>query len=251
MFDPDNPDRPPLPPDDPTSQKFDAVRRRHARLAALAPRRRYAVRGKSLLDEVSGVQRRRRVGSRPLRGRSNCPAGFAEYQRALEELYLSALDVTFQRFRFDAQFFGSNSNFLHGRRAAAPRRQRRPQPPAGRRELAPGSQAFGHRRRTDRGRRQFADVAVRRPRPKQLHLVVEFLDNATAVASGRSGRGDGEPYPSRTHAPGGRPPNGIFSPRLLRADRLGRSLPPSPVRTELDLDTLQPNLFGSVGGSFR
>ena len=35
-----------------------------------------------------------------------------EYQRAMEELYLSALDVTFQRFRFDAQFFGGHSTFF-------------------------------------------------------------------------------------------------------------------------------------------
>ena len=34
-----------------------------------------------------------------------------EYQEQLEELYLSALDVSFERFRFDAQFFGGNSVF--------------------------------------------------------------------------------------------------------------------------------------------
>lgn len=33
------------------------------------------------------------------------------YQSALESLYLSALDVTFERFRFDAQFFGGNATF--------------------------------------------------------------------------------------------------------------------------------------------
>ena len=32
-----------------------------------------------------------------------------EYQRALEGVYLSALDVSFQRFQFDTQFFGGNS----------------------------------------------------------------------------------------------------------------------------------------------
>jgi len=32
-----------------------------------------------------------------------------DYQRELEDLYLSALDVSFQRFRFDTQFFGGNS----------------------------------------------------------------------------------------------------------------------------------------------
>jgi hypothetical protein len=32
-----------------------------------------------------------------------------EYQQNLEELYLSALDVSFERFRFDAQFFSANA----------------------------------------------------------------------------------------------------------------------------------------------
>jgi hypothetical protein len=34
-----------------------------------------------------------------------------EYQEQLETLYLSGLDVTFERFRFDAQFFGGSSIF--------------------------------------------------------------------------------------------------------------------------------------------
>ena len=41
------------------------------------------------------------------------------YQQQLETLYLSGLDVTFERFRFDSQFFGGTSIFLHGRRRAA------------------------------------------------------------------------------------------------------------------------------------
>ncbi len=36
-----------------------------------------------------------------------------EYQRALEELYLSALDVSFERFRFDDQYFAGYSGFLN------------------------------------------------------------------------------------------------------------------------------------------
>ncbi|MCA9248381.1 MAG: TolC family protein [Planctomycetales bacterium] len=35
-----------------------------------------------------------------------------DYQQQLEELYLSALDVTFERFRFDTQLFGGFSTFL-------------------------------------------------------------------------------------------------------------------------------------------
>ncbi len=34
-----------------------------------------------------------------------------DYQEQLEDLYLSALDVSFERFRFDSQFFGGNSVF--------------------------------------------------------------------------------------------------------------------------------------------
>jgi outer membrane protein TolC len=35
-----------------------------------------------------------------------------DYQQELEELYLSALDVSFERFRFDAQFFGGSEIFI-------------------------------------------------------------------------------------------------------------------------------------------
>jgi len=35
-----------------------------------------------------------------------------EYQQELEDLYLSALDVSFERFQFDTQFFGGNSTFF-------------------------------------------------------------------------------------------------------------------------------------------
>jgi outer membrane protein TolC len=35
-----------------------------------------------------------------------------DYQRELEDLYLSALDVTFERFRFDVQFFGGTETFF-------------------------------------------------------------------------------------------------------------------------------------------
>lgn len=35
-----------------------------------------------------------------------------DYQRELEDLYLSALDVTFERFQFDTQFFGGNDTFF-------------------------------------------------------------------------------------------------------------------------------------------
>lgn len=49
-----------------------------------------------------------------------------EYQRQLENLYLSALNVTAERFRFDVQFFGGHSTFFTAdgpRRAGGPRSQ--------------------------------------------------------------------------------------------------------------------------------
>jgi hypothetical protein len=105
MFDPNNPDRPPMPPDDPTSSKLmqcvDGMRgwphwRRNGDTpyvenplwAQCLPR---GDDGVVVLDHPAAVQ----LALLDSRG----------YQTALEQLYLSALDVTFQRFRFDAQFF--------------------------------------------------------------------------------------------------------------------------------------------------
>jgi hypothetical protein len=37
-----------------------------------------------------------------------------DYQEQLETLYLSSLDVTFERFRFDTQFFSGSRSFTLG-----------------------------------------------------------------------------------------------------------------------------------------
>ena len=111
MFDPSCPDCPPMPPDDPTSHrlmhcvdckqgspcwrcygKTPFVENPHWR--ECLP---YDEHGDLVLNREGAVQVAL-VNSR-------------EYQRALEDLYLSALDVTFERFRFDVQFFGGNSTF--------------------------------------------------------------------------------------------------------------------------------------------
>ena len=112
FYDPDCPDRPPMPPDDPTSHELmHCVDGKHtwpyekhygctpyvenpAWQAYLS----YDDAGYVTLDSQSAVLLAL-VQSR-------------DYQRELEDLYLSALDVTFQRFRFDAQFFGGNSTFF-------------------------------------------------------------------------------------------------------------------------------------------
>jgi len=112
MFDPNNPDRPPMPPDDPTSHELmhcvDGKRGwahwdrngntpfvENPAWANCLPRN---DEGAVVFDRLTAVQVAL-LNSR-------------EYQRELENLYLSALDVTFQRFRFDAQFFGVNSTFF-------------------------------------------------------------------------------------------------------------------------------------------
>lgn len=119
MYDGYDPDNEPLPPDDPTSHKLmhyvDGMEgypcwhlngdinvvENPEWLAHLARNDR----GEILLDLNQSV----RLGLLHSR----------EYQRELEDLYLSALDVTFERFRFDVQYFaGNDTNFF----ADGPRR---------------------------------------------------------------------------------------------------------------------------------
>lgn len=110
MFDPFNPDFPPMPPDDPTA---------HTRMHCVDGKRAYNwhkypstgevddqhwlsflpwnEQGRVQIDMTGAVQLAY-VHSR-------------EYRKELEDLYLSALDVSFERFRFDAQFFAGNATF--------------------------------------------------------------------------------------------------------------------------------------------
>jgi outer membrane protein TolC len=112
FFDPNDPDRPPMPPDDPTSHLLmhcvDCKRgfccwHRHGDTPCMEnPAWRaclpYVEDGAAVLNRQTALQLAL-INSR-------------EYQFALEAVYLSALDVTFQRFRLDAQFFGGNSTFF-------------------------------------------------------------------------------------------------------------------------------------------
>lgn len=109
LFDPFDPDCEPMPPDDPNSHelmhcvdghrgwkhwhdKGDAPFVDAQTWLSSLPR---DENGEVVLDLANSV----RVARKHSR----------EYQAQLEDLYLSSLDVTFERFRFDAQFFAGNT----------------------------------------------------------------------------------------------------------------------------------------------
>ncbi len=112
LFDPSCPDYPPMPPDDPTSHKLmhcvDGKKGwAHWHDSGNTPYvenpswERYLPVG---ADGTLVLDRQAAVEMSLLHSRS--------YQQELEDLYLSALNVTFERFRFDAQFFGGNDTFF-------------------------------------------------------------------------------------------------------------------------------------------
>lgn len=112
MYDPNNPDCEPMPPDDPTShQLMHCVDcKKGEKCWKCLPRTPFVENpgwyehlpfdenGEVVLDLQGAVQLALRESPR--------------YQSQLEELYLSALDVTFERFRFDTQFFGGSRIFF-------------------------------------------------------------------------------------------------------------------------------------------
>lgn len=112
MYDPNNPDCPPMPPDDPVSHQLmncvdckpNAPCYQHAPKTPYVDNPRWQdelprdADGNVVLDLTGAVQL----------ALLESPA----YQTQLENLYLSGLDVTFERFRFDSQFFGGTSVFF-------------------------------------------------------------------------------------------------------------------------------------------
>jgi len=112
MYDPHDPDCPPMPADDPTSHQLmhcvDGKRGypcwdkcgltatvENPAWRAFLP---YDPQGRVVLDRQAAVEL----------ALLHSPT----YQQQLENLYLSALDVSLQRFQFDLQFFGGNSTFF-------------------------------------------------------------------------------------------------------------------------------------------
>jgi hypothetical protein len=111
MYDGNNPDCPPMPPDDPISHQLmhcvdckpGSPCWRHSGKTPYVDNptwQDYLPRDKDgnvVLDMTGAVQL--------------ALLESPEYQQQLETLYLSGLDVTFERFRFDAQYFGGSSVF--------------------------------------------------------------------------------------------------------------------------------------------
>jgi len=121
LFDPAAPDAPPMPPDDPAAHKLmksvnymPGYLRWYANgcVPAVDPRgwEQYlpepTVNGGIPLDLGTAVMLAR-LNSR-------------DYQQQLETFYLAALDVTFERFRFTAQWFGTNRTNFRSQGPAAP-----------------------------------------------------------------------------------------------------------------------------------
>lgn len=112
LYDPTNPDRPAMPPDDPSSHELmhyvDGKRgyphwHRNGDVGFVDAEcwRRYLPydeQGQVVLDLQAAVQ--------------VALTNSRVYQTELEDLYLSALDVTFERFRFDTQFFSTNATLF-------------------------------------------------------------------------------------------------------------------------------------------
>jgi hypothetical protein len=123
MYDPTNPDCPPMPPDDPTSHQLmhcvdctpGSPCWRHLDTTPHTENPNWKdslprdEEGSIVLDLTGAVE--------------TALLHSPEYQEQLETLYLSGLDVSFERFRFDTQFFGGSSIFYE---AEGPIRSGRP-----------------------------------------------------------------------------------------------------------------------------
>ena len=116
MFDPFCADCPPMPPDDPTA---------HELMHCVDNKRGWPFwhdNGDTANVENPAWPAYLEFNDRGVAGRSasTTPCGSPclnspDYQQNLEELYLSALDVSFERFRFDVQGFAGYRDVLHGR----------------------------------------------------------------------------------------------------------------------------------------
>ena len=112
MFDPYDPDCEPMPPDDPTSQLLmECVDgKKGSKKWKRLPKTPF-VENPAWLEYLPVDE----SGEVVLDLQGSVELALLEsprYQSQLEELYLSALDVSFERFRFDTQFFGGTGVFV-------------------------------------------------------------------------------------------------------------------------------------------
>lgn len=112
MFDPFDPDCEPMPPDDPLSNRYlqcvDC--KKGSKCWRCLPKTPF-VENPAWHEYLP----RNADGSVPLDLRDAVEVALLHsprYQNELEDLYLSALDVSFERFRFDTQFFGGSEIFF-------------------------------------------------------------------------------------------------------------------------------------------
>ncbi len=112
MFDPNNPDCEPMPPDDPTSNllmHYVDGKKGSPKWKRL-PKTLF-VENPGWLESLPTDQEGQVVLD--LKGAVEMAVlESPRYQSEIEELYLSALDVSFERFRFDCQFFQGSSLFI-------------------------------------------------------------------------------------------------------------------------------------------
>jgi len=121
LFDPTAPDAPPMPPDDPAAHKLmKSVNYMPGYLRWYANG---CVPAVDLRDWEQYLPAPGADGGIPL----DLPTAVMlarmhsrDYQQQLETFYLAALDVTFERFRFTAQWFGTNRTTYHTNGPAAP-----------------------------------------------------------------------------------------------------------------------------------
>lgn len=123
-FDPTNPDRPPMPPDDPYSHAFmHRVDRKHGALTYHIDGDLTELPNPSWREQLAFYTDMKPDGTVHLTLDGAVQLGIIQspaYFQQLEELYLSALDVSTERWRFDAQFFGSIDSFFTHRAKNAP-----------------------------------------------------------------------------------------------------------------------------------
>jgi hypothetical protein len=164
-FDPNNPDRPPKPSDDPTSAKImQCLYGKHGMRKwlrdgvssdvvnpmwlSMMPNYTRILPDGTIVFDIPTANLLGRIHSR-------------DYQRSLEEVYLSSLDVAFERFRFSVQYFGGNDTrfFTNGNEPTAILSRFRQGPPRDSVSLVDSSNVFGFSRRFAAGGQLVASIA--------------------------------------------------------------------------------------------